>query len=276
MAKCMSDLGADVRIEEIYKTKNHIYNNFITESINDTNIENIIVIYGETVIGNPLNAKYVVRWILGPFATPLIRSTWKPTDLVYYFNSDLKFKENPEKVGNVYKLLNMFHFNPKIQNYNIPRFGTCFTIRKAFKFHKNPHVIHPAGSFEFGSNDQDTLIDIFNKYETFISYDPLNFMSIMAAACGCISVVYKIEGLSKAEWSNTTLYAQYLKDRNQSEIYGIAYGLEEVEYAKRTMHLVREQIMDMIQYSKEKTIIPFLKDCDDFTNMPNTVDANML
>ncbi len=68
IAKYMSDLGIDVRIEDISRQQNHIYNNFITENIIETNIENIIVIYGETVTGNPLNARYVVRWILGPYA----------------------------------------------------------------------------------------------------------------------------------------------------------------------------------------------------------------
>ena len=81
--------------------KNDIYNNFsLTKHLDDVN--NTIVIYGQGIKGNPLNAKYIIRWILAPLGlccSTDIYKTWNPNDLVYYFNSEDKFTKEPEKVG---------------------------------------------------------------------------------------------------------------------------------------------------------------------------------
>ena len=108
----------------------------------------------------------------------------------------------------------------------------------------------------------------------FISYDPCTFLSIMASLCGCISVVYPWDGLTKQEWLNTTAVAEYIKSKGLDNLYGIAYGLEDVQYAKDTLHLVKEQWTDIQNFNKDTTIVPFINDIQNFENIQNTVQNN--
>ena len=79
--------------------------------------------------------------------------------------------------------------------------------------------------------------------------------------CGCISIIYPINGISKKEWYKTTAVAKYLQDNNINNLYGIAYGNseEELEYAKITIHLVKNQWDDIISYFKND-ILNYIND----------------
>ena len=73
-----------------------IFSDFITEYDPDK----IIVIYPELTTFNPLNAKYVIRWILAPVGKNAGEGQihlWDKNDLVYYFLSEEKMKNEPEK-----------------------------------------------------------------------------------------------------------------------------------------------------------------------------------
>ena len=78
------------------------------------------------------------------------------------------------------------------------------------------------------------FLEIFNRCEYFVSYDPCTFLSIIAAFCGCISIVYPVEGLSKEEWLSTIAVKKYMQEKQINVLYGVAYGLEEIEWAKST------------------------------------------
>ena len=108
----------------------------------------------------------------------------------------------------------------------------------------------------------------------FISYDPQTFLSIMAALCGCISVVYPLDGLTKQEWIHTTAASKYVKNKGLDNLYGIAYGLEDVQYATDTLHLVKYQWTDIQKFCRDTTIVPFINDIQNFENMQNTVQNN--
>jgi len=67
-AKILDNLGVNINICNVHdnNSNNLLYNKFIDISrINELNLNETIVIYTEGTIGNPLKAKYVVRWILG-------------------------------------------------------------------------------------------------------------------------------------------------------------------------------------------------------------------
>ena len=143
----------------------------------------------------------------------------------------------------------------------------------------NSHItyIHPNGSFEITEeHSQDDYIHFFNQYEYFIAYDPLTFLSIIAALCGCISIVYPIEGLSKYEWLKMTAAWPYLKANHLDNLYGIAYGADDIKYAKDTIHLVKTQWDEIHDFSLKKSILPFLDDINHFENLENTVENNYL
>jgi len=258
--------------------QNIIFNDFYNDDFPID--EDAIVIYCEGTSGNPLNAKNIVRWILSEIGQNVshdVINTWNKTDLVYYFNSEIKFEKNPERIGKGYKFLNCIYINPIIEKYNFnEREGTCYTIRKGRLIHKNNfHIDHAENLFELlGDHSLCECVDFFNKFKFFKCYDPLSFYVIVSALCGCIPIVHKIEGLSKQDWIRTTSAYQYTKDKGLDNLYGIAYGEEDLQYAIDTIHLVREQWNDIQYYCKEKTIIPFISDIL-FLKNSNNIDDKM-
>ena len=274
LAKLLDELGRTVRIypSSGIKTDNSIFSKFYK---NDFPIDdNAVVIYCEGTQGNPLNAKNVVRWLLSEMGKNVPYdwvNGWGKNELVYFFNYDKIFSNNEAMIGTKYKLLTSIYINPLIKNYNDPiRKGYCHTFRKSF-YHKTLRYAHPPNSLEI--KREHKLIDcinIFNKREIFISYDPLTFLNVIAALCGCVSVVIKVDGIaSQAEWLKTTAVASYVKDKGIDKLYGIAYGIGEIGWARETLHLVSQQWVDILEYCKTNTILPFLKDIDDLNNLEN-------
>jgi hypothetical protein len=281
MAKLLSNYFSNVLIYNILSQPNSIYNKSfkhieISTDLNEEyNIENTLVIYGEGVEHNPLNSKYIVRWILGQVGINCrkdIYLTWGKNDLVYHFNNDHNMNNKL-----IHKLLSYVHINPKLtNNNNVNRSGACYAIRKGNKFHTNLIHIHPEDSFCIHNlTSQTDLIDIFNSKVCFISYDPLTFLNIMAAMCGCISVVYKSGLLTKEEWYKTTVIYRYLKETNEP-LYGIAYGSEEIDFAISTIHLVKEQWSNFQKYLIENSIVPFVKEMENIDILENTVFNNYI
>jgi hypothetical protein len=279
LGKVLTELGINAQIfTSCGRTDNSLFNNFTSDENYDK--EETIVIYCEGIKGNPLNAKYVVRWMLSelgknvPIETP---ETWSKTDLVYYFNSENKFETNPELIGKIYKTLTCIYINPLIKNYKNPsRKGYCHTFRKSFYHKYIQYVEELNASLEITrEHKQLDYIDIFNKKEIFICYDPLTFLSIMAAMCGCISVVIKVDGISsQLEWIQTTAVAQYAKENKIDKLYGIAYGPDEIGWARDTLYLVEEQWIKIKEFLKEKTVKPFLEDLKNIESLENTVENN--
>ena len=83
-------IGVQVRmvryINNPISNKNTIFN--VNYYNNDFDLNDCIVIYIDTQLGNPLNAPYVVRWVLlelHPLLSYLYVLSWNNNDLVYYF-----------------------------------------------------------------------------------------------------------------------------------------------------------------------------------------------
>lgn len=279
-AKILSNAGIDVKIRAPDKIKNIIFNNYLQEE-DKFNRETTIVIYAENIVDNPINAKYVIRWILAPLGinSPNERyKTWGEHDLVYYFNNEQIFSNL--SLNNIHKLLNMFYISPIIKNLNLNlRKGWCFTKRKT-QYHKKITYVHPPKSFEITREHyQYDYVTYFNKYEYFISYDPVTFLTVIAALCGCISIVKKIDGINKTDWLNNTPYSQYLKELNITNLYGIAYGKEELEFARNTVHLASEQWNMITQYMENKNVNFFINEINSLENgciLNNTVKQNYM
>ncbi len=182
LAQILKELGENVKIYNSNgKTDNDIFNDYI-DSISIKELENTVVIYCEGIRGNPLNAPYVVRWMLSELGKNVpkeILNSWNNNELVYYFNPEEKFYKNKEKIGNIYKVLYMNYINPKLKNLHQERDGVCFTIRKSY-YHNNVNCFHPPESFQIMRyHTQDDYLEIFNKYKYFISYDRLTFLIII-------------------------------------------------------------------------------------------------
>jgi len=281
LARLLSEAGLDVKVRAPNKIQNPIFNDYLYGD--KINPENTIVIYAENIEHNPINAKYIIRWILAPLGinSPIDKyKTWGQHDLVYYFNNEERFTSL--NINNIYKLLNIFYISPIIKTINNTnsRNGWCFTTRKT-QYHKQLTFVHPPNSFEITrEHNQLDYCNYFNRYKYFISYDPVTFLSVIAALCGCISIVKKIDGLSKTEWLKNTPYSQYLQEMNITNLYGIAYGKEELEHAKNTIHLAQEQWKTIQIYMAKKNVNLFINEIKQIeTNlgiMNNTVKKNYI
>ncbi len=278
LAQILKELGENVKMYNSRgKTVNDIFNDYI-DSISVEELENTVVIYCEGIQGNPLNAKYVVRWMLSELGKNVPTDylyTWGKNELVYYFNPEEKFYKNKEKIGNIYKLLYMNYINPKLKNLNQSRSGVCFTIRKSYH-HSQINCFHPEESYQIMRyHTQDDYLEIFNKHKYFISYDPITFLTIISLLCGCISIVYPLEGITKKEWIKNTSIGEFINSTDE-EIYGLAYGnsKEELEYAEKTIHLAENQFKNLKKYMIEKMVKPFINDINNFENNINTIENN--
>jgi hypothetical protein len=279
LAQLLDKYGIKVRIHHANHkiVQNNLFNNYYN---NDFDINDCIVIYCEGIVGNPLNAPYVVRWMLSELGKNVPYNyvdTWGKNELVYYFNSELKIQNNIDKLDDIYKFLTIIYINPDIKQINNDsRLGFCHTYRKLF-YHKNIDILHPNNSFEITRiHTQDDYITFFNNYKYFVSYDPASFLIIISILCGCISIVHPIENISKQDWFKTTSMYEYMRTNNIDMLYGIAYGNSESEinYATNTLSLVKEQWTDIFSYYKNKVTINFVNDITNFNLMNNTINNN--
>ena len=250
----------------------------------DVTSHDTIVIYCEGVEGNPFGAKNVVRWMLSELGKNVphsLMNSWNKNEVVYYFNGEPKHIREPEKMGNIYKLFSLLYFNPNVKQYNYePRNKECHTLRKAGGYHKGVyhkhlHQIHSNNSthIEF-DNNHNTTISIFNEYECFYCYDPLTWLAFMAPICGCYTIVHPVEGVDKRTWLSNSALGIYMKEKNIEDLYGIAYGLVEREYAKTTLHLAKQQWDDMRHYFNVTCLDNFLRDMNNFNGLNNRVGNN--
>jgi len=268
LAFILDSFGINIKICNIYDNNkvNSIFNKFITntEFTKNCNIEKTIVIYSEGIIGNPLYAKYIVRWMLSKLGQNMpINSylSWNPNELIYFFNTENELIDKDID----YKQLAVFYINPIFKNFNRERKNTCFTKRKQIINYVTN--LHSSESFEVTrKHTQNDYLEIFNNYEKFFSYDPISFLTIIAALCGCISIVSPIPNISKKDYFKMTALYEYMVDKNIESIYGIAYGnsQNELDYSKNTLHLVNEQIDDIQNWFIKTYISKFIADLNNW------------
>ena len=80
--------------------------------------------------------------------------------------------------------------------------------------------------------------------------------------------------MSKEDWLNNTGISEYIKEKKINTLNGLAYGLEDLENATNTIHLVKEQWDDIIDFINTKNIRPFISDMENYEVLTNTVKNN--
>ncbi|MEA5578500.1 methyltransferase type 11 [Anabaena sp. UHCC 0451] len=257
LAYTIDKSGFDCKIfdRDGFKLSNSIFEKYAhKEDIN----ENTVVVYPEVIVGNPLKAKYVVRWILcelGINCPQDIYTSWGKDDFVYHYCT-----YNLEKDIKNYNIIAPLYINPALKNHGQSRNGYCHIIRKGHKFHKNLQYVHPQDSLFLDDHlSQEILIEIFNIKEYLISYDPYSYINFIAAMCGCIPIIIPIADSTKQEWLRSSTLSIILEKYEEYELKGIAYGFNEVEYARNTLPEARYQQEISIKYGEE-TIQRFVND----------------
>ena len=193
---------------------------------------NDIVVYPEVVAGNPLSASTVVRWLLHRpgFHTNVV--DYQDGDLFFKFDD---FSENLSVTGGRAKQLFLFTVNEHYRNFGLPdnaRRGSCYMLRKA----DAKQLVHDTSeSILLDGKSHEEIAAIFNRTKYFYCYDEATMFSQFAAICGCISVVVPATFDSRADWV----------DKHPLSKYGVAYGLNDIDHAKATMHLVRDYLGEL-------------------------------
>ena len=236
-----------IHIRDDFYTCSDYNTPLITQEIFD-NLDNAVVIYPEGIQGNPLNAKNVVRWILGP-SHQHDAETYSKFDLVYwymdyYYNDYLGQKENKLQISEFHEDI--------FKNIGYERKGSCYTFRKS-----NPTtLIHPSDSvfipFE-AAGDLVNLANLFNTTEKFYCYDNYTFLYTQAAMCGCTSIVIPNPNIDKEQWLNGSPFNKY----------GVAYGEDDIPRALETLPLLFQEI-EKAKLEMTKQVIKFTEHCQNY------------
>jgi hypothetical protein len=226
-----------------YYTVNPDYKSQI---LSELDLENDIVIYPEIQPGNPAGVKNVVRYILNRYHLPEFdnyMASWEDSDF-WLYHDDLWYDGLRDKNILTIRETKLNYF----KNLNLERdTEACFTYRKKHHEVSSLNIIHPPDAIEipFSISDEE-LLEIFNKCKRFYSYDLETYLNVIAVACGCESVIVPYKDLTKEE-------AKVFK-------YGVAYGLNDLEYANQTTDLLLAEMnqTDKDQYEQANQIVQLL------------------
>ena len=229
------------------KKKCRTHDEFLTPLCTDIDITNDVVVYPEIVTGNPLGADHVVRWLLhepGYFSGNV---TFGVDDLFFYYQKAFLKRGDIRNIGGELKVIYFQEAYRKNNSYQ--REGTCYILRKG----KNREIVHDLKkSVLIDGLPHKEIAEIFNKSEVCVSYDMYTMYSRYAAACGCLSIVVPEAGVDKYQW------------RPEEELrWGIAYGFNDVQWAKDTQEKVLPSLLYHEEISNSLSIDNFIKKCED-------------
>ena len=174
-----------------------------------------IVIYPETVYGNPLQAKHRVRWLL--HEPGFFDSRFELNTKEYYVRYASFF--------NKFSFLGMNVRSRPLQINHIPecflrgeeaggeRNGVVYSIRKG---HKNFDPSLVEGGLCLDELELPEIAEHFRKAKRYITFDTRTFLTRMAVLCGTEVIVVPEPGVTEDEWH---------PDARQR--YGVAWGFDE-------------------------------------------------
>jgi hypothetical protein len=204
--------------------------------------DDVITIYPEVISGNPFNAKNVVRYVLYYPGWHAGDKEYSDDELIITYNNEYV---KDTKYNNAFVLtvlnpkLNIMKNNYKKRN----KIGLLVRKCKDFEYkmsllNEYKHLLKlPVISIDDEINkctDLRNLSKIYNTISLFISFDPHTYHSTMAALCGCTSVVIPSKEISNEEFYNVTKY-------------GVAYGFENIDFAKLTYSKMIDDLKQMEQ-----------------------------
>jgi hypothetical protein len=200
-----------------------------------------IVIYPEIVLGNPLRASNVVRWLL--------HDPGYHTGRIYYGSGEIYYRYVDFRSANfgfpgseMADMILRIQYTPidlykeGVEDPERQRTGTAYCMRKG----KGRKPVHDtANSILIDGKSHAETAAIFKSVKQFISYDPYTQYSYLAAISGCDSVIAPLENVTKEQWKPK------VEDR-----YGLAYGFDEVDFARATRPLALQRQMALEEQSQ--------------------------
>ncbi len=219
--------------------------------------EQTIVIYPEIIFNNPLGAKNVCRWLMNDPDAFKNFSNYEPEGTFFKFSNLFNYKKLNKEIPLLFSFISKVQvFHPTTSKNNF-REGTVYTLRKGEDISNKKELEEKLKKYPIKPDwkklrfiDKQIfdieIINIFGSCKYFISYDHATYLTIIAALCGCIPIVIPSEKYSKSEWIQNVPIQRY----------GVAYGFDEIEYAEKTLHLVKNNILEE-QKNSLKSILNF-------------------
>lgn len=267
LAKVINDLKHPRYYAKLFIYNNIKYTNIFCndfayiEEIND----NTIVVYPEIVSGNPLNCKTVIRWILLNLGVEM--------PLNHYLNWNIKSPDSQMSSDGIYNFVYNWEsknnkpklclpwFNPIFTFKNKRKTKTCYLIKKGSIIHKNIKYFHKSDSICIDKMNIQEICDIFNESTHFYCYDPYTAFTIFAVSCGCVSVIYPLENVSKNDYFKNTI----LNKNNFISNAGYAYGIDDIQNAENTVDFginMYKKLFDDYKY----TVVSLFSDINKIIN----------
>jgi hypothetical protein len=239
--KCILWLRTWIRIPTIVRKISRKIKKSYPEFIwNFLDKETTVVVYAENESGNPLQAKHIARWIMMNPKDDSASLNYLPNEHIFLYHEFFKVPHQYEaQIKGVLTSIDMTYHLNTFTNQHLPnRSGGAYLVKKGMG---KPLTAH-GEDFVCIDTLLPTLTDqekanFFNQIKTFISYDAVTFVAIQAALCGCEVVMIPDDtgDFSKEKLMSTNRYD------------GIAYGLEDLPWARETLHLLPNALQELNQ-----------------------------
>lgn len=206
--------------------------------------EDFVVVYPEVVVGNPLGASNLVRWLLFK-PDPNHHLEFDKQELVVCYNS--AFNDTSINKNELEFLTTLLVKDDIYYDFGeTDRKGVCYILRKGANLIAKENL---RDGIVIDGKSHAEVAKIFNKVDTCISYDPYTMYSYYAVLCGCSSIVIPIKGVEKSQWLP--------KEENR---YGLAYGFDDTVWAEDTSKLLLPYLKTLEQGS-ELSVKNFISLC---------------
>jgi hypothetical protein len=199
-----------------------------------------IVIYPESLPGNPVKAQRVIRWVLyfpGIHGNGPVAQQYLPHEMIVCYSPGMCNEFVGRLPTHPLRIIDYgFHTFKRLPD--TPRDGTILLHKKDTWMYAGQHVQRAPGPVMAGevlplNLTKRARAEIFARSEMLISYDAVSFISIEAAMAGCISVVVPVENVTKEEW----LQIAYGRE------FGVAYGMDDLKHAIDTLPRVMPNLV---------------------------------
>lgn len=213
-------------------------------------LDEAITVYPEIVCGNPLNSQRVVRWLLYKPEFSFTSQEFGKSDLFFHYQD--YFKDSRANAKTSHPLRIRWIRDDIYKQYNFgSRHGSCYLVRKG---NTRPDFARPRNATRIDWYGHKKIAQIFNKKELFFSYDLYTMYCVYAAICGCIPIVVPQTGLSAEQWR-----------ANPEDRYGIAYGIDEINWAIETRPMLLQRIYKE-NSSELEAVKSFIDICSQYFN----------
>lgn len=191
-----------------------------------------VVIYPEVALGNPLNAKHVVRWLLNTPGVCGGDGRYGPDDLIFQWSAEYAVPAGRVSAGLLYAY--DFHLE-YFRDLGLPREGDCYAVRKGRHRRLDGHPPEALCIDDYFSRGGNAYLrGVFNSRRTFWCYDLHTQLSTIAAQCGCQSILVPDPYLSLETW----LAAR------KGMTAGVAYGVEDLPRAEASRPALLEDLIE--------------------------------